>query len=138
MICIAFWIFNSNLEGGVMNYLEIVFKTTYYRPTLIFAIPLIGVFINKKIGWILITSFFYYFLFGIIFYASFEKFIDKNNVINFAVFTLTVFLLLGIMNIKKVRKLTYGISKTEMIGKNIVASIVGISLTIVIVLINNK
>lgn len=132
-----FLIFNSNLEGGIMNNLELISKTTYYRPTLIFTIPFIGVFINKKIGWILITSFFYYVLFLIVFKASIEQFPNKIDMISFAGFTMMILLLLAIMNVKKVRKLKYGISKSELIGKNIIASVIGISLTFVIVLISN-
>ena len=39
------------------------------------------------------------------------------------------------MNIKKVRYLTYGITKTELIGKNVIAWVIGMSLVIMLALI---
>lgn len=40
------------------------------------------------------------------------------------------------MNKKKIRNLIYGIEKTELISKNVIASIIGMSITIILALIN--
>lgn len=126
---------NGDTDSGLLNYFKIVTETTYYRPTLILLAPFIGVFINNKVGWILILSFFYLILSTFVFNAGFEGL--YNSDILLLIFGMIIILLpIGLMNIKKVSYLTYGITKTELIGMNVIAWVIGISITIVLVLIN--
>ena len=133
-----YWIFNSKPDDGIINFIELLFSTRYFRATLFFAIPFIGVFTNRKIGWILITSFFYFAFTSMVFIGKFEKFKDTNEIMNFLVYPFIDLLFIGIMNIKKVSKINYGISKNELIGKNVIAFSIGISLTIILMIIVNK
>jgi hypothetical protein len=131
-------LFNMEPNGGFFNYLKMISETTFFRPTLIFMIPFIGVFINKKIGWILITSFFYFLFSSIVFNIKFVELIDKTDVFLIIAISTIILLIIAMMNIKKISNLTYGIAKTELISKNIIASVIGMSLTIVVLIIRTK
>ncbi|MFD2917143.1 hypothetical protein [Psychroserpens luteus] len=130
-----YWNFVAETGSGFQNYLNVLKGTSFYRPAIILLIPLIGIFINKKIGWILIQSYFYFLISNLAFSA---KYIDLNdnaliliNIIGF----LLLLLIIILMNKKKIRNLIYGIEKTELISKNVIASIVGMSITIILAMI---
>jgi len=69
------------------------------------------------------------------------KFIDLTDkaliLINVAGF-LFLLLIIILMNKNKIRKLNYGIEKTELISKNIIASIIGMSITIILAVIKGN
>ena len=125
-------IVNLSPNSGFLDYLKTIIKTSYFRPILVFSIPFIGIFINKKIGWILITSFFYFILSNIIFNVIFEKFIDATDLFTFIFFTTITLLFIGIMNITKVSYLRYKIAKTNLISNNIIASVTRMLITILV------
>ena len=131
-------LFNIEPNGGFLDYLKIITAMTFFRPTLILLIPFIGIFINNKNGWILITSFFYYLLSTIVFNLKFEELIGKTDVFLFITITTIILLIIALMNIRKISNLTYGINKTELISKNIIASAIGMSLTIAVLIIRTK
>tara|TARA_R110000744_G_C19362288_1_gene561533 strand:+ start:966 stop:1256 length:291 start_codon:yes stop_codon:yes gene_type:complete len=93
--------------------------------------PIIGIFNNKKIGWILITSFFYMIISAIILPLSKA---DSLDISDYLIIGLISFIIL-VMNMKKISEGTYGFAKSKLITKNIIASIIGMTLTIVIVYI---
>ena len=46
-------IVNLETTSDFLDYLKIITETSYFRPVLIFSIPFISIFLNKKIGWVL-------------------------------------------------------------------------------------
>ncbi|WP_452219443.1 hypothetical protein [Lacinutrix salivirga] len=130
-----YWEDNIEADFGIRNLLKVIRRTSFYRPVIILLIPLIGIFLNKKIGWILIQSYFYFLISNLIFSAKYIDLTDNTlviiNLIGFSLLLLIIFL----MNKKKIWNLIYGIEKTELISKNVVTSIIGMSITIILAFI---
>lgn len=124
--------------NGFNKYFQIATNNYYLRPTSILLIPTIGTFINKKIGWILIQSYFYFLISNLVFPAIEIGLIDSTlvfiNVIGF-IFLLLIIIL---MNKMKISNHNYGIEKKELINKNIIASVIGISITIILAMIKGN
>ncbi|WP_062061420.1 hypothetical protein [Aquimarina longa] len=125
---------NIEPNSGLLNYLKIITKTSYFRSILIFLIPFVGIFINRRIGWILITSFFFFLLSTIIFNWNYKEFFNRIDFFVCIIFTAIILLFIGIMNIKEISNLKYGIAKSELVSNNIIASIIGMSITIIMAL----
>src|SRR5690606_37793768 len=91
------------------EYFYIIIDNYYLRPSLILLIPIIGILLNKKIGWVLIQSYFYFLISNLGFTATYVDFTDKEllavDVVGFSVLLLIIILL----NKKKISNLTYGI-----------------------------
>lgn len=129
-----FW--EVNIESGfkLESILKIIERTSYYVPSLILIIPLVGVFLNKKIGWILIQSYFYFLITNLTFRMKYFDFNDKTKILlNFVGFLL-IMLIIILMNKNKISDQVYGIRKVELIKKNIIASVIGIMITITLAL----
>lgn len=129
-----FW--EVNIESGfkLESILKIIERTSYYVPSLILIIPLVGVFLNKKIGWILIQSYFYFLITNLTFRMKYFDFNDKTKILlNFVGFLLLI-LIIVLMNKNKISDKVYGIRKVELIKKNIIASVIGIMITITLAL----
>lgn len=124
------WIRDSKelmTNGQFINYIK-----SSFRPSLAVLIPFVGIFTNKKIGWILITSFFYMLLSSLAFSAFQMNTLDNPNLL-FNIVGIGLFTLLTlIMNIKKVWNGTYGFVKPALLRTNIIASIIGMGLTILV------
>lgn len=126
-----YFAFANYNDSRFTEYLNITINESFFKPAIFLLIPLIGIFINKKTGWILIQSYFYYLISNLSFSAKFIDLTDKTLIFtNFIGFSLVLLIIL-IMNKHKIRNQTYGIAKTELISKNIIASIIGISITII-------
>lgn len=119
-------------ETKLADYFYITTTFSYLKPAVVLLIPILGIFIKRKTGWILIQSYFYFWISNLIFMSTQEG-SPKNDFILFSVlaFLLTVFII-KLMNNKKISNLTYGIEKTELIYMNILASAIGMLLTIII------
>ena len=115
------------------EYFRIAINFYYLRPTLTLLIPIIGIFINKKIGWILIQSYFYFLISNFTFSAEYIDSTAIAHILGSIIIIIVLLLFIIIMNKKKIRNLIYGINKKELISKNIIASIIGISITIILV-----
>ena len=129
-----FW--EINIESGfkLESLVKIIERTSYYIPSLILIIPLVGVFLNKKIGWILIQSYFYFLITNLTFRIKYFDFNDKTKILlNFVGFLLIMFIII-LMNKNKISDQVYGIRKVELIKKNIIASVIGIMITITLAL----
>lgn len=129
-----FW--EVNIESGfkLESILKIIERTSYYVPSLILIIPLVGVFLNKKIGWILIQSYFYFLITNLTFRMKYFDFNDKTKILlNFVGFLLLILIII-LMNKNKISDKVYGIRKVELIKKNIIASVIGIMITITLAL----
>lgn len=131
-----FW--EVNIESGfkLESLLRIIERTSYYVPSLILLIPLVGVFLNKKIGWILIQSYFYFLITNLTFTMKYFDFNDKTKILLNVVGFLFLTLIIIVMNKNNISDLVYGIRKAELIKKNIIASVIGIMITITLALSN--
>ena len=128
--------FVAETGSGFQNYLNVLKVISFYRPAIILLIPLIGIFTNKKIGWILIQSYFYFLITHLVFKV---KYIDLTNIKSILAYILVglLFLLpIILMNKKKIRKQIYGINKTELISKNIIASVIAIAIILALMKTN--
>ena len=127
-----YWNFVAETGSGLKNYLNVLKDTSFYRPAIILLIPLMGTFINRKIGWILIQSYFYFLILNIIFPLVSTGFADYQIILIPIIVFLLVLLFIILMNKRKISNEFYGIDKTELIGNNIIASSIGMSITILL------
>ena len=120
------------------EYYKITLNNSYLRPSIILLIPIIGIFINRKIGWILIQSYFYFLISNLIFTLKYKDFTN----ITFAIFYLTslslILLIILIMNKEKISKFIYGIEKSKLIINNIIAFTIGTLITILLAMIKGN
>jgi hypothetical protein len=120
------------------QYFQIATNKYYLRPSLILLIPIVGIFTNKKIGWILIQSYFYFLITNLAFPATQIDLTDNTLIIINIVGFLLILLIIILMNKNKISNHVYGIKKSELINKNIIASVVGIAITIILVMIKEN
>lgn len=131
------WIRNSK---GLMNshFFQNSLKKIF-RPTLLVLIPTVGVFINNKIGWTLITTFLYFCIFLFSFFIIENDFDFKKDSFHVFLISSILFVPLLIINKEKIRNYTYGIANSAMIKHNIISTVIGMALAIYIVyLINSR
>ena len=124
-----------NLTGDESGFLKVLNpnENSFFRSAIILLIPLGGIFINKRIGWILIQSYFYFLITHLAFKANY---LDLTNIILIVINSvgfLLLLLIIVIMNKRKISRSIYRIPKTDLITMNIIASIIGMSLTIILV-----
>ena len=126
-------------ENKLTDYFYILTNNTYYlRPSIILLIPILGIFIRRKIGWILIQSYFYFLMSNLLFTATRNDLNENDLILIYLIASLIFLLIIILMNKEKIRNLTYGIEKTELISMNIIASIIGASITLILVMIKNN
>ncbi len=104
----------------------------FFRPAFLVLMPTIGIFINKQIGWFLITSFIYFVISSIAFKLMGSKSTDLIVLGMGLIFIVLFILLILVMNKEKIRNGIYNIPKTDLLMKNIIASIIGMGITIVV------
>jgi hypothetical protein len=91
-----------------------------------------GIFINRKVGWILIVSYFY-FVFTRAIYSTINTLYDDSFGIIYFIVAIVLFIpFIIFLNLSKISNNVYGIEKSELINYNIIATIVGISITLII------
>ena len=122
--------FSENIYFGITN--------NYIRPVLILLLPIIGIFINKKIGWILIQSYFYFLISNLVFSARFMELTDNPSIYILIVIFIILLLILIVMNKTKISSRIYGIGKTQLLKMNIIACTIGISITILSVILKGN
>lgn len=104
----------------------------FFRPTYLVLIPTIGVFINRQIGWFLITSFFYFVISSSTFILIESNSMDTMDIIiGLLISAFFVFIIL-IMNKEKIRNGIYNIQNKDLLSKNIIASVIGMGITIIV------
>ena len=67
-----------NLTGDESGFLKVLNpnENSFFRPAIILLIPLGGIFINKRIGWILIQSYFYFLITRLAFTSNYLDLTD--------------------------------------------------------------
>lgn len=108
-------------------------EISYYRPSILLLVPIIGIFINKKIGWIVIQAYFYFLLSNLFFSLSFaENTYSFSILVNIAV-SLLIVLAIILLNRRSICEGFYGFTKKEFMSRNIIASIVGLLMTFALI-----
>ena len=120
--------YNSiEINGKVIDYLDIILNTSLLRYSSIMLIPLIGVFVNKKIGWLLILSFYYFWISLFIFTLVASNFNQEGGFIIIAIgFILISIFFVAIMNASENSEIVYNIHKKELLKMNLAAFIISI------------
>lgn len=131
-------IFELDINHGnkytISDFIRLITKRTYFRSSLLLLLPLIGIFINKKIGWFFISSYFYFILTKLAF-SIISNGLNYNEEIIFVTITfLLTLLFIWIMNRKKILEKVYSLKKNEVLMINIKAYFLGIFLTLYTVL----
>lgn len=116
----------------VISLSDIRINTSYLRPAIFLLIPTIGIFLQKKIGWVLMISYFYFLLTNILypFTMDYDKMNDYRMMLFYILISGVVALLVIIMNKKSIHVTKYDIQREKLILYNIIAFTIGISLTI--------
>jgi hypothetical protein len=107
-----------------------------FRPVLFLLPPILGLFLNNRIGWTLITSYFYFLLINL-FIQLRENELQNLSFLFF--FFLTIFILLSLIltiNLKKIRVNHYGIN-IRLVGINLIAFIIGLNLSLILLYLKN-
>lgn len=119
--------FFFGLECGYKNYIEILKVTSYYGYSVMLLVPFIGTLTNRKIGWILIQSYFYLFIINSFFIEKYENDLKLDileYIISRLILMIPIFIILS-LNIEKISLKTYTISKAKLLGYNILAFTIG-------------
>ncbi len=105
-----------------------------FLPTLLALIPMVGIFLKNKIGWLFINSYFYFLLTNLLFSLGKLDYKIDNSIIITAIIgiSLTTSVLIA-MNKNKISHLKYKIYPSVLILYNILAFIIGVSITIFLV-----
>ncbi|AXT51087.1 hypothetical protein D1818_09710 [Aquimarina sp. BL5] len=114
----------------VTDFIRLMTRRTYFRPSLLLLLPLIGIFANKKIGWIFITSYFYFLLTRLVFSTISNGLNYNEEIMFFAIALILILLFIWIMNRKKIFEKVYSLKKNEVLITNIKAFSLGIFLTL--------
>ncbi|MDH7914081.1 hypothetical protein [Winogradskyella sp. SYSU M77433] len=130
----TYWNFVAESGNGFQNYLNALKESSFYKPAIILLIPLIGIFTNRKIGWILIQSYSYFLITNLVFKVDNINFDDTSIILTNIALFLLLLLIIIFMNTRKIRNVVYGMEKEEMISKNIIASAIGMTITIILIL----
>lgn len=101
-----------------------------YRAALLLVIPLIGVFKKNSLGWVCLTTYFY-FAFTSVIYGGLSE-ISEDVLFYFSTLIVTIIPIL-ILNKKGIFGSFFGISHTRKFLFNIISLILGISITIFVV-----
>lgn len=117
---------------GISSIYNSILYHAYFRSSAILLIPIIGIFLKKKIGWVFFTSYFYFLLTNIIYPFISEDYNDYNYTLAVVIALAIVSLIIFIMNKKKTSLDTYKILPNVLIPYNILAFIIGVSITILL------
>lgn len=112
--------------------IQLIKTRAYFRSSFLLLIPLIGIFINKRNGWIFIASYFYFLMTQLVFSTILNGRHYDEEIIFFLGVLLFISLCVWIMNRKKIFEQVYGIKKNEILITNIKAFSLGIFLTLYI------
>ncbi|WP_189342879.1 hypothetical protein [Ulvibacter litoralis] len=104
----------------------------------ILLLPITGICTNTKVGWILIQSYFCFLITNLVFPFTQTEVTDAclSSLHSIAFFLILLFIIL--MNKKSISNLVYGIKKSELIPKNTIASVIGISITILLAILKRE
>lgn len=101
-----------------------------FKYVILLSIVLFGVFSNKKLGWIIVQSYFYLYISDIFFtaYRFYDWFGFETVYYVYYILNILLALLLIVLMNNKICTKTFGIEKKDLILKNVVAFAIGVSL----------
>ena len=121
------YINSMETNGNIIEYLKIILNTSLLRYSAIMLIPLIGVFINNKIGWLLVLSFYYFWILLFVFTLVGASFAQEGGFIIIAIGLILISLFfVAIMNASENSKMVYNIHKKELLKMNLAAFIISL------------
>jgi hypothetical protein len=123
-------------NNSAINYLQVIFTTSTFRASFLMLIPLIGVFLKSKIGWLLMLSFYYGILILII-YPIIGSEIERDGtivILSFIIILSVVFI--GIMNNNDNVTLVYNIKRSKLLRMNIASFIIALIELFIILFLN--
>ncbi|WP_299901975.1 hypothetical protein [uncultured Aquimarina sp.] len=123
---------NINYEDDytISDFFILITNRGYFRASYILLIPLIGCFINKKIGWIFMTSYFYFLVTNLTYSTIGKGIYNTKEILLFSTISILISLFILIMNGKNMVRKSYDIQKGEILISNIKASYIGIFITL--------
>lgn len=105
----------------------------FFTPTYLVLLPTIGIFLDRQMGWFLITSFFYFVISRLGFFLLDSKSLELMEIVTLLLILVFFTLLLLIMNKEKIRNERYHIAHQKALSKNIISSLIGMGITILVV-----
>ncbi|WP_299123905.1 hypothetical protein [uncultured Winogradskyella sp.] len=122
-------------NNSLTDCLQVIFTTSIFRTSFLMLIPLIGIFLKSKIGWLLILSFYYLFLITIL-YTGFETEFERDGtiVILFFIFILPI-VFIGVMN-NEDNTNVYDINRSELLKMNIASITIALIELAIILFLN--
>lgn len=124
--------FSFYKNGTEKDFFHLLIYRPYFRPALLLIPSLIGIFIKRRIGWILMISYFYFLTIN----GAFTFILDGNY--NFQKTSillgiiLILFIILWLSNRKSITIQMYQFKKDSFLKRNILASILGLTLTLLL------
>lgn len=112
----------------ISSLFNVLINRLYILPAAFLLIPTIGVFLKRKIGWILMISYFYFLITNILYNFSTDYINDYWDIIFESVISGLVALLLVVMNKKSIYSSKYNIQREKLIIYNIIAFTIGVSM----------
>ena len=126
------WSADGGIETGYLSFITIGLKNAYFRPFFILLLPIVGIFFNKKIGWLMIMSYLYFVVINGI-YNLIQNGLPQEMEILLLISVVLLFVpFIIFMNIPKISNEIYQVSKAKLLSQNIIASLVGIIITLLI------
>ncbi|MFC4632526.1 hypothetical protein ACFO3O_01305 [Dokdonia ponticola] len=120
----------SGIPITMTSLIDIVTSKSYFRPALLLVIPTIGIFLQEKIGWVFMVSYFYFLLTNALYPFTKEYVNDYRMILFYILISGLVMLLLVGMNKKSIHLTKYHIQRENLMLSNIIAFVIGVSMTI--------
>ncbi|WP_139149429.1 hypothetical protein [Ulvibacter litoralis] len=130
--------FNMGIDSTANPLEEYFYIATHYyylSAAFILLLPMVGICTNTKVGWILIQSYFYFLITNLVFPFTQTEVTDVSLSSLHSIAFFLILLSIILMNKKSINNLVYGIKKSELIPKNTIASVIGISITILLAIL---
>ncbi len=131
IIKIQFYFKVTGNYDGINSLFDSYLLYSFFRQMIFLSIPMIGIFLKNKVGWVFIISYFYFLLTNILFSIGlFDYKINNEIIITFAVSITLLSLVLILLNKKRIYLSAYKIMPSTLIAYNIAGCIIGVSMTI--------
>ena len=119
--------------NGISSVFYLITRFSYLHASIFLLIPMAGIFLKKKVGWALMTSYFYFVLTNAIFYFISDISTDFNYMLATFIIVSVIALIVIAMNKKEISHQKYQILPNTLLLHNIVAFVIGVCMTIFLV-----
>ena len=128
------WQLFRDPENGILSFISNGFIYSDLRAIIILIVPIIGISINKPVGWFLIQLFLYFLLIAALYRVLYT--ITNHDIENSLPYTIASAVLIPFvifLNLKPIREVIYGIKPSKMLLFNIGATVIGILITLILI-----